>query len=182
MTAEREARLEPAEAAGRVAHRLRRTGSTAAAAESVTGGNVSRELAAAEAAAEWFQGGVVAYAADVKFRVLGVTPGPVITARAAQEMAGGAATLLAADFAVATTGAGGPGGQEGQTAGTVFIAVATPTGSSARRYQFPGEPQDVVVAATAQALQDLDAAIATGSPRERGTAVTTSAPPSAGRP
>lgn len=63
---------------------------------------------------------------ELTFRLLGVDPGPVITADTALQMAIGAAELLGANVAVATTGVGGPGRQEGKPQGTVFIAVCTP--------------------------------------------------------
>jgi nicotinamide-nucleotide amidase len=65
-------------------------------------------LAAAGGASGWFQGAVVAYSEHVKFTVLGVDRGPVITAGCARQMAIGDARLLTADFAVGTTGAGRP--------------------------------------------------------------------------
>ena len=60
-----------------------------AAAESLTGGAVSSALAAAPGASDWYHGGVVAYSPRVKQHLLGVTPGPVVTARCADELAQG---------------------------------------------------------------------------------------------
>ena len=128
-------------------------------AESLTGGNVSAGLSAIEGASDWFLGGVVAYAEAVKFDVLGVDRGPVITAKTAEQMARGVSRLLHADFAVATTGVGGPGPQEGLPQGTVFIAVATPTTTRVRKYQFDGDPSEIVRVATQHALQDLAGAV-----------------------
>ena len=142
-----------------IAEALSRTGHTAAAAESLTGGNVSAGLSAIEGASNWFLGGVVAYAETVKYDLLEVSAGPVITAESAQQMALGVARLLGADFAVATTGVGGPGAQEGLPAGTVFIAVATPHGSRSRQYSFAGDPSQVVQHCTRQALRDLAAEV-----------------------
>ena len=50
---------------------------------------------------------------------LGVDPGPVVTALAARQMAGGVARLLGADVAISVTGVGGPDEEEGQPPGTV---------------------------------------------------------------
>ena len=80
-----------------IAEALVRANQTAAAAESVTGGNVSAALSAIEGASDWFLGGVVAYAGEVKFELLGVERGPVITATSAQQMAEGVARLLGAE-------------------------------------------------------------------------------------
>ena len=151
---------ETAELEKSIAEALTRSKRTAAAAESLTGGNVSAALSAIEGASDWFLGGVVAYAEEVKYELLGVQRGPVITAQAGSAMATGVARLLHADFAVATTGVGGPGPQEELPQGTVFIAVAASTGPDVRQYRFDGGPPDVVAQATRQALRDLAAAIA----------------------
>lgn len=145
-----------------IADALVRADRTAAAAESLTGGNVSAGLSAIEGASTWFRGALVAYSEEVKFELLGVEPGPVITAACARQMATGAARLLGADYAVATTGVGGPGPQEDLPQGTVFIAVGTASGSDAREYRFEGDPGAIVEQATQQALRDL-AGLVTGS-------------------
>ena len=138
-----------------IANALGRSNRTAAVAESLTGGNVSAGLSAIEGASDWFLGGVVAYAEAVKFELLGVDRGPVITAKSAEQMARGVSRLLHADFAIATTGVGGPGPQEGLPQGTVFIAVATPTTTRVRKYEFEGDPSEIVNRTTQQALRDL---------------------------
>jgi PncC family amidohydrolase len=102
--------------ADRVGTTLRLWGGTVAVAESVAGGSIAVRLAAAGGASDWFQGALLAYSKDVKFSVLGVRPGSVITAGCAR-LCIGVARVLNADFAVGTTGAGGPGVQEGQPAG-----------------------------------------------------------------
>jgi len=164
---------QAAELADRIARLLRAGGQTAAVAESVTGGAVMSRLAAAEAASEWFHGGIVAYSRQVKYSLLDVDPGPVITARCARQMAHSAALLLKADFAVATTGAGGPGPEEGKPAGTVFIAVSTPHDCTAAEYRFDGDPSAVVESVTAQALRDLAAAVSAEAANSTGSAVST---------
>ena len=143
-----------------IAKALTSSNRTAAAAESLTGGNVSAGLSAIEGASDWFVGGVIAYAAEVKYDLLGVDRGPVINALTARQMATGVARLLHADFAVATTGVGGPGPQEDRPEGTVFIAVASPTGCTDREYSFGGDPSSIIEQATHQALRDLAAAVA----------------------
>lgn len=146
--------------AQQVARALDGTSRTVAAAESITSGNIAAALAAAPNAGQWFKGAVVAYAPEVKFSVLGVEPGPVITSGCARQMATGVSALLGADLSVGTSGAGGPGPEEDRPAGTVFIAVSTRDGSHAREYHFDGEPPDIVYQSTVQALRDLAAALA----------------------
>lgn len=125
-----------------------------ATAESLTGGQLTARLAAAPNASEWFRGGVVAYNAEVKREVLGVPPGPVVSEPAATAMATGVARLLNADVAVSTTGVGGPGREEGQPPGTVWIALSwggQPAG--AWPYQFEGDPPEICRQACDAALE-----------------------------
>jgi nicotinamide-nucleotide amidase len=58
--------------ADEIAGLARSTGRTVAVAESLTGGLICAALAAAESSSEWFGGGVVAYASEIKHTVLHV--------------------------------------------------------------------------------------------------------------
>lgn len=102
---------------------LRDRGLTLAVAESLTGGLVAARLVDVPGASDVLLGGVVAYDSEVKFDLLGVTRGPVISETCALEMATGVRRLLGADVAIATTGVAGPDPQEGQPPGTVCMAV-----------------------------------------------------------
>ena len=107
-----------------VAKELVRQGLTLAVGESLTGGLVSSRLVNVPGASGWFRGGIVSYATDVKYDVLGVPEGPVVTSEAAAAMADGARRRLGADIGLGVTGVAGPDEQEGQRPGTVFMAVA----------------------------------------------------------
>lgn len=126
-----------------------------ACAESLTSGAIAAALGRGEDASSWFAGGVVAYSSTVKFDVLGVEQGPVITAPCAAQMADGVRTLLAADATVAVTGAGGPGEEEGEPAGTVYIATWVDGRSDVTRHLFDGDPAKVVEQTVQQALEQL---------------------------
>ena len=126
-----------------------------AVAESLTGGEISRRLAAAPDSSDWFVGGVVAYASEAKFAVLGVDRGPVVTETCARQMASGAADLFGATLTVAVTGVGGPADEEGQPPGTVWLATCRGEAVSACRRRFEGGPEDVVEQTTEQALRAL---------------------------
>jgi nicotinamide-nucleotide amidase len=97
-----------------------------AVAESFTGGLLASRLVATPGASAYFKGGIVAYDAEVKFSVLGVERGPVISPETAIAMADGVGKLLGADVAIATTGVAGPDSQEGHEPGTAYIAIAVP--------------------------------------------------------
>lgn len=143
------------ELADLVAELAEERGRRVAVAESLTAGRVSSMLGRGKAASEWYRGGVVAYDADVKFRVLGVTPGPVVTDRCAREMAEGVRRLLRADIALGITGVGGPGPDEDCPAGTVHLAVATEGTTRSLQACLPGDPSEVVAEATRLCLQEI---------------------------
>lgn len=134
-------------------------GATIGVAESLTGGLLASRLSSGPDASSWFRGGVVAYHTDVKQSVLAVPPGPVVSANAAMAMARGAADLLDATVTVALTGVGGPGPEEGEPPGTVWMAVAAGRHDTAHRYEFAGEPEEVLEASVAQALAMLTDAL-----------------------
>lgn len=124
-----------------------------AAAESLTGGAITSALARGEAAADWFQGGVVAYRPEVKFDLLGVEPGPLVTDACAAQMASGVAKVLEAQAAVSTTGVGGPDPEEGHPPGTVHIGVWVNGELSCHRLEIDGDdPVRIVEESTTEAL------------------------------
>ena len=112
-------------------------GFTLAVAESVTGGLVTGRLTNVPGASRVLRGGVVSYASDVKFAVLGVTPGPVVNEQAAIEMATGVRSALRADIGLSLTGVAGPDEQDGQSVGTLCVAVADESGVHATTFRLP---------------------------------------------
>jgi nicotinamide-nucleotide amidase len=107
-----------------IATRLRERHVTLAVAESITGGLIASRLVNIEGASKWFRGGVVSYASDVKFDLLKVPPGPVVSPETAEAMAVGVRSLLGSDIGLAVTGVAGPTEQDGQPVGTVFVGLA----------------------------------------------------------
>lgn len=143
----------PADVKEQLAERVQRAGWRFASAESVTAGLVADTAAQAPQASEWMLGGVVAYASEVKQRLLGVKPGPVVNAETAEQMARGAADLLRADVVVATTGVGGPDPQEGEPAGTVFVGIYVDGEVTTHRLSLAGSPAEICRGAAEQALR-----------------------------
>ncbi len=107
-----------------IASRLLERGLTLGVAESVTGGLIASRLVNIAGASKWFRGGVVSYASEVKFDLLGVAPGPVVSGDAAKAMATGVRRVLGSDIGLSVTGVAGPEEQDGQPAGTVFVGIA----------------------------------------------------------
>lgn len=115
-----------------------------AVAESLTGGKVANQLAAAEGSGQWFVGALVAYQTRVKHQVLQVPDGPVISEQSVITMAEEVASMMQADASVAVSGAGGPGRQEGQEPGTTWIAVKVHDTIRTKQYHFAGEPIEIL--------------------------------------
>ncbi|MEI7507404.1 MAG: competence/damage-inducible protein A [Actinomycetes bacterium] len=103
---------------------LREQGLTLGLAESVTGGLVSGRLTSIPGASDVLRGSLVSYSSEVKFDLLDVPRGPVVSEDAAVAMAEGARRVLGADVALSLTGVAGPAEQDGQPVGTLCIAVA----------------------------------------------------------
>jgi nicotinamide-nucleotide amidase len=114
-------------------------GLTVAVAESMTGGLVASRLVEVPGASQWFKGGVVSYASEVKYDVLGVPEGPVVSEPAAVAMAEGVAKLLGTDVGLSITGVAGPAEQEGQPVGTVFFGVAMDGRTDVVHVRLPGD-------------------------------------------
>jgi competence/damage-inducible protein CinA-like protein len=102
---------------------LRQRGWTLGIAESLTAGLVAARLAGVPGASDVLRGSLVTYASEIKFDLLGVTPGPVISEEAALEMAEGACKVFGADVGLALTGVAGPDRQDDVPVGTVCLAV-----------------------------------------------------------
>jgi competence/damage-inducible protein CinA-like protein len=127
-----------------VANRLVAHGLTFGVAESLTGGLIASRLVNVPGASAWFRGGVVAYASEVKFDVLGVPAGPVVTEAAAAAMAEGARKVTGADVGLGITGVAGPDDQEGVAPGNLFVGLALPDRpTEARQLRVPGDRERV---------------------------------------
>jgi len=127
-----------------VAARLIERGLTFGVAESLTGGLIASRLVNVPGASEWFRGGVVAYASAVKFDVLGVPGGLVVTEPAAAAMAEGVRKVVGADVGLGITGVAGPADQEGVAPGTIFVGIALPDQpTETRQLRLPGDRERV---------------------------------------
>jgi nicotinamide-nucleotide amidase len=147
-----------------VARVLVAEGLTLGLAESLTGGLAASRLVNVPGASRWFRGSVVSYASEVKFSVLGVPEGPVVSETAARAMAEGARRVLGADVGLAMTGVAGPDLQDGRPPGTVFVGVARPGHETfSHGFRVPGDRDRVRQYATIAALDLLRRTIGTST-------------------
>jgi nicotinamide-nucleotide amidase len=148
-----------------VARALAVDGLTLGLAESLTGGLAASRLVNVPGASGWFRGSVVSYASEVKFSVLGVPVGPVVSEAAAQAMADGARRVLGSDVGLAITGVAGPASQDDQPPGTVFVGLAR-SGEPTRSFAFnvPGDRDRVRQYATIAALDLLRRSLGSPTP------------------
>ncbi len=121
---------------------LTRNNATVATAESCTGGSIGSILTSIPGSSAYFMGGIISYSNESKVRLLGVNEADILLHGAVSEqvvtqMARGAAKRLRTDFAIATSGIAGPdGGTDEKPVGTVWIAVHSPRGTTAQKFQF----------------------------------------------
>lgn len=138
---------------------------TLATAESCTGGLVGAALTGRPGSSAWYLGGVVAYANELKIRLLGVPPDILaahgaVSLETARAMAAGARAATGADFAVSITGIAGPaGGTPEKPVGLVYVGVAAPHGTASFKHHFSGSRADIRQAATEATLRHLLAAV-----------------------
>ena len=134
-----------------------------ATAESCTGGRLAAALNAQSGASAYYMGSVVAYDNTIKEQVLGVKHDTLekygaVSEQTVREMAEGVRALMNTDYAIATSGIAGPtGGTPEKPVGTVWIAWATPDGTTAECYHFgiAREREQITQRAVTAALVEL---------------------------
>lgn len=138
---------------------LRDKGVTISTAESCTGGYIAHLITSVAGSSAYFKGSVVSYADEVKIKVLGVNPADieargVVSETVVIQMAEGVRKLLGTDYAVSTSGIAGPdGGTPEKPVGTVWIGVATPDKTFARKFVFSFTRERNIAKAAAKALE-----------------------------
>lgn len=139
---------------------LRGTGMTLSAAESCTGGKVSSLITSVPGASEYYLGSVTSYAIAIKEKVLGVPSATineygVVSSEVAAAMAEGVRKLTGSTYAVSTTGLAGPGGDERNPVGTVWIGIAGPKGTKTVRKVYKNDRKRNIERFAAAALDEL---------------------------
>lgn len=144
-----------------VGERLKALGKTISTAESCTGGTLASMLARHPGSSQFYWGSVVSYDNSVKANVLGVNKHDLQTYGAVSEqvvrqMADGVCRLCGTDYAIATSGIAGPtGGTADKPVGTVWIAWATPQGTTAECFHLGSLREQVIARTCSKALIGL---------------------------
>jgi PncC family amidohydrolase len=150
-----------------IGKQLRKRNLKLAVAESCTGGLAGHLLTNVAGSSDYFLGGVIAYANDIKIRLLGVGHQTLMERGAVSresviEMAAGVRRAMASVGALehilglSISGIAGPGGATLQKpVGLVWIGLSTPDGDCAWEHHFAGSRVQVKTQAAEQALHHL---------------------------
>lgn len=145
----------------KIGDRLKRLGATVAVAESCTGGLIAHRITNVSGSSDYFESGIVSYSNRAKADLLGIPQslidayGPV-SEPVARRMAEGIRDRRKTTFGLGTTGVAGPlGGTPETPVGTVFISLALPHRTIARRFHFTGGRRSVKESAAQKALEIL---------------------------
>lgn len=132
-----------------VGNLLRSKGATMAVAESCTGGLLGHLLTSIPGSSTFFERGIVAYSNEAKMELLHVpkellSQCGAVSAPVAEKMAEGVRKISGTTIGLGLTGIAGPsGGTPEKPVGTVFIALASPSGTSVRKYHFDGSREQI---------------------------------------
>ena len=108
---------------------------TISTAESCTGGYLAHMLTSVAGSSAYFKGSIIAYANEIKTEQLGVKQSTLdsdgaVSEQTVIEMAESIKAKFDTTYGIATSGIAGPdGGTKEKPVGTVWIAIASPTGT-----------------------------------------------------
>jgi nicotinamide-nucleotide amidase len=140
---------------------LRSKKKTLAVAESCTGGYIGHLITSIAGSSDYFNGGIIAYANEIKMNVLKVDEKTLnekgaVSREVAEQMSDGVRKRLKADFGISTTGIAGPaGGTEEKPVGTVWISVATADKVISEKFSFGNNRERNIRRASLSALNML---------------------------
>lgn len=137
---------------------LRRNNKTLAVAESCTGGYIGHLITSIAGSSDYFNGGIIAYANEIKINVLKVDAKTLeekgaVSKEVAEQMSSGVRKRLKADFGISTTGIAGPtGGTDEKPVGTVWISVASENEIISEKFNFGNNRERNIRRASLSAL------------------------------
>ena len=140
---------------------LRSKKKTIAVAESCTGGYIGHLITSIAGSSDYFNGGIIAYADEIKMNVLKVEEKALkangaVSKEVAEQMSDGVRKRLKADFGVSTTGIAGPaGGSDEKPVGTVWISVSSGDRVISEKFNFGNNRERNIRRASLSALNML---------------------------
>lgn len=135
-------------------------GKTLATAESCTGGLIANKITSIPGASAYYMGSAVTYSYESKVRLLGVKQETLdkygaVSEETVLEMANNVKEKFSTDYALSTSGIAGPaGGTHEKPVGTVWIAVAGPNGTKAKKFKF-GDNRERNISRSAMAALEM---------------------------
>lgn len=144
-----------------VASELTENRATIAVAESCTGGMLAERLTNVPGSSNYFVGGVVCYANELKTALVGVPPELIeakgaVSPEVAMALADGIRKRTGATLGVGVTGIAGPGGGSPEKpVGLVHISIADERGPRERAFRFPGDRERIRIQAAQTALDTV---------------------------
>ena len=144
-----------------VGNLLKERGATIATAESCTGGKLASLLNKHAGSSAFYFGSIISYDNSVKEHLLGVPEEMikahgVVSEEVVREMANNVRTQIGTDYSIATSGIAGPsGGSQQKPVGTVWIAWATPEGTTAECFHLGKLREQITDRACMKALVGL---------------------------
>jgi nicotinamide-nucleotide amidase len=134
---------------------------TLGVAESCTGGLIAHRITRVPGSSRYFLGGAVAYANELKEKLLGVHSTTLercgaVSGETAEAMAVGIKQRCSAGIGLSVTGIAGPdGGTEEKPVGTVFIGISSREGSQIGKFSFSGNRHRIQSSAAQAGLNML---------------------------
>jgi len=129
--------------------------------ESCTGGMLAAQISSVSGASEYFMGSLLTYSNEMKSKLAAVDPGLIeaygaVSEKVACAMAEGGREKLNVSICIATTGIAGPtGGTDTKPVGLVWIAIATPSRTISKSFQYGDQRDRNIQMAVASALNLL---------------------------
>ena len=140
---------------------LHERGLKLAAAESCTGGLIGNRITNVSGSSEYFLGSIVAYAYEVKVKLLEVSWDTLnkhgaVSRETVLEMARGAKQRIGGDVVISVSGIAGPGGGTPEKpVGTTWIGLVAKDGEWAKEFHFSGNREQNKSSAADAALRML---------------------------
>ncbi|WFB34447.1 CinA family nicotinamide mononucleotide deamidase-related protein [Kiritimatiellota bacterium B12222] len=144
-----------------LSEKLKNRGENIAVAESCTAGGIGERISSVPGSSDYFLGGIIAYANEVKINALDVSADTLekvgaVSEEVAQQMAEGVRKRFNSDWGVSITGIAGPGGgSEEKPVGLFYVGISGKQGTRVRKYLSGGNRSQIREYGIQRAMTDL---------------------------